>query len=146
PIGARLANAMVAYLRYAQKLIWPAPLAVLYPLPGAWPSATVIMAALFLLGVSAAALRLALKRPYFAVGWFWFLASLVPVIGLVQVGLQAMADRYTYVPLIGLFVLVAWSAPDWLGRFPHRRIPLWTEGRTALVISRGTSPPHPGSQ
>ncbi len=110
PLPARLANALVSCARYLGKTVWPAGLAPFYPRVPAWPAWAVAGAALLLAGVTALALREARRRPWFAVGWFWFLGTLVPVIGIVQVGMQAMADRYTYVPLVGIFIAVAWGA------------------------------------
>jgi len=108
---ARLANAIVAYDEYLRKLFWPVHLAVFYPHPGSWdPRRIAISATVFTL-VSAIAIGTLRKRPWVAMGWCWFLGLLLPVIGLVQVGLQFMADRYSYLPSIGIFVAVAWSLP-----------------------------------
>lgn len=105
---ARLANAVVSYCRYLLKTFWPVDLAVLYPLRevAIWQS---LSAALFLAFVTVVAIRVASRHPYFVTGWFWFLGTLVPVIGLVQVGSQSMADRYSYVPLIGIFIALIWG-------------------------------------
>jgi tetratricopeptide (TPR) repeat protein len=117
PFLPRLANALIAYVTYLRQTFWPAGLAAYYPhpqrqvLPG--PTAG---AALLLLTLSVAFLAGARRRPYLAVGWFWFLGTLVPVIGLVQIGTHAHADRYTYVPLVGLFLLLVWGGADLLGR------------------------------
>ena len=112
PAGVRLANAAVSYARYLGKTAWPSGLAVLYPHPGAsLPAWQVAGAVLLLLCVSALAVWRIKRSPFLAVGWFWFLGTLVPVIGLVQVGAQAMADRYTYIPLVGLFIAAAWGVP-----------------------------------
>ncbi|MBZ5638125.1 MAG: tetratricopeptide repeat protein [Acidobacteriia bacterium] len=113
PLGARVGNALVAYAAYLGKAIWPTGLAVFYPHPG--PSlalAKPAAAALLLAAVTALALAFRRTRPYLLAGWLWYLVTLVPVIGLVQVGEQAMADRYTYVPLIGPFIAIAWGVPD----------------------------------
>jgi Flp pilus assembly protein TadD len=134
PIGPRVANALVAYIRYIGKTVWPAHLALPYPYPSGWPPAVVALAALLLVGFSFLALRLARRRPYVAVGWFWFLGTLVPVIGLVQVGPQTMADRYTYIPLIGLFVLVAWLVPDWLKNWRYRQVTLGAAGSAVILL------------
>jgi tetratricopeptide (TPR) repeat protein len=118
PFTVRLANALVSYVSYMGKMIWPRDLAVLYPHPGA--SLTIWQAAgagLMLLCVSIAVIRLAKRYPYLAVGWLWYLGTLVPVIGLVQVGAQAMADRFTYVPLIGLFIMISWGFAGLLARW-----------------------------
>lgn len=109
PFGARIVNALVSYTRYLGKLAWPADLCVLYPIPAHWPASTVVLAALLLLAVSAAALWFRKSAPFLAVGWFWFLGTLVPVIGFIQVGGQAMADRYSYLPSIGLFIAASWA-------------------------------------
>jgi len=113
PLGVRLENAVYAYAMYVWKAFWPAWLAVFYPHPGAtlavWRLA---LAALFLFAVSVLVWWQRAVRPYLIVGWLWFLGTLVPVIGLVQVGEQAIADRYAYVPLIGIFVVAVWGAAD----------------------------------
>jgi protein O-mannosyl-transferase len=108
-LSGRIANVLVAYLSYVEKLFWPANLACFYPRPAQWPVWQVACAAIVLAAVTLLALRLLPGHRYVAVGWFWFVGTLVPVIGLVQVGEQAIADRYTYLPSIGLFVLVSWS-------------------------------------
>jgi tetratricopeptide (TPR) repeat protein len=109
PLGSRLANALVSYVRYLEKMFWPRHLAGLYLRSGQWPWWVAALSALLLLIVSALVLAQRRRRPYLAVGWFWYLGTLVPVIGLVQVGMQSMADRFTYVPLIGLFVILVWG-------------------------------------
>jgi len=110
PLGVRLANAAVAYATYLGRTIWPAGLALPYPHPGnELPLTTSLLSLLLLAAVSFAAYHWRRERPWLAVGWLWFLGTLVPVIGLVQVGPQAMADRYTYLPLVGIFMMLAWS-------------------------------------
>lgn len=113
PVGVRIENSLVSYVRYAGKLFWPSHLSPIYPHPGhslsLW-QAVAAGAVIFLLTGLVLAGR---KHRYLLVGWFWFLGTLVPMIGLVQVGNQAMADRYAYLPFIGLFVLVAWGVGDW---------------------------------
>jgi len=121
---------MVACVSYLGKMFWPAHLAVLYPLPGhnppIWqaPAAGLALAVLSLL-----ALRQARRHPYLLVGWLWYLGTLLPVIGLVQVGVQAMADRYTYVPSIGLFIAVVWGMADLAARWraPRFLLPMAPE-------------------
>jgi tetratricopeptide (TPR) repeat protein len=110
PLGGRIENAFVSYPRYLGKMCWPVNLAVLYPHPGHWPLLTTVAAAIFILAASFVVMQLGKKYRYLGTGWFWFLGTLIPVIGLVQVGGQSMADRYTYVPLIGMFILVSWGA------------------------------------
>lgn len=124
PLGQRVANAVVAYAEYLRKAVWPRDLAVYYPHPGAdLPAWKVLASGLVLVLVSVAVVRARRRAPYLLFGWLWFLGTLVPVIGIVQVGTQAMADRYTYVPLIGIFIMVAWGVPDALGRtLPKPRV------------------------
>ena len=111
-IGARLANALVSYVQYIAKMFWPEKLSVLYPHPGHWPAWEVAASGGLLLAIFVGVTALARKRPYLAVGWLWFFGTLVPVIGLVQVGVQSMADRYTYVPVIGLFIMLVWGGGE----------------------------------
>ena len=110
PLGLRAANAVVAYVRYLGHGLWPAGLAVFYPYQ-AWGWETVLGAGVLLAGVTGVVVWLGRRQPPLLVGWVWYLATLLPVIGLVQVGDQSLADRYTYVPLIGLFILAAWGLP-----------------------------------
>ncbi len=112
PFGLRIGNALVSYVRYIAKRVWPQALAVYYPHPGEVSAAAAIGAALLLGGLTFAVLRAGRHHRYLPVGWLWFVGTLVPVIGLIQVGEQAMADRYTYIPLIGLFLLLAWGGRE----------------------------------
>jgi tetratricopeptide (TPR) repeat protein len=116
PIGLRLANAAVACALYLRKLVWPVDLSVFYLHPGRWPAGAVAGSALLVLGVTAAVVWQARCRPYLIVGWLWFLGMLVPVIGLVQAHVQAMADRFAYVPVIGVFIMAVWAAAEWIAR------------------------------
>jgi protein O-mannosyl-transferase len=113
PLGARVANAALSCLSYLVKMAWPTSLAVFYPHPGVAhggiPWWQVAGSALVLGGVSFLVLWQRKSRPYLAVGWLWYLVTLVPVIGIVQVGAQGMADRYTYVPLVGPFIAIVWG-------------------------------------
>ncbi len=113
-ISDRITNAAVSYLRYIGKIIWPTDLAIFYPHPPSWPIGKVFLASSVLVSVSLYAVLAKRKHPYFAIGWFWFLGVLVPVIGLVQVGGQSMADRYSYIPLIGLLIIIVWGLDDFL--------------------------------
>ncbi|HQJ08603.1 MAG TPA: tetratricopeptide repeat protein, partial [Deltaproteobacteria bacterium] len=110
--GERLANAVVAYALYLWKTVWPLHLAFFYPHPETIPWWHVALAAIVLASVTAGAVLSYKRMPYLLVGWLWYLGTLVPVIGIVQVGGQAMADRYTYIPLMGIFIMVSWGAAD----------------------------------
>jgi tetratricopeptide (TPR) repeat protein len=133
PLDSRIANALVSYPRYIGKLFWPSELTVLYP-PRTWPVAIVAGAALVLLSLTAIAIVNFRKRPYLIVGWLWFVGTLVPVIGIVQVGLQSMADRYTYLSTIGLLICIIWLAHEWV---ISRRIPLYIPRLGAAAILCG---------
>jgi len=113
PWGLRLANVPVSYARYLGKLFWPTDLIALYPMPSHWPGWQVSGAVLVLVLISLVAVRRARSAPYLIVGWLFFLGILFPTIGFVQVGLQSIADRYTYIPAIGVFIAVVWAAGDW---------------------------------
>ncbi len=121
PLQARLANAMVSYFEYFGKMIWPSGLSILYPHPGnnlsTWQ---VILCGMALAGITIFSIRLIRKAPYFAIGWFWYLGTLIPVIGVVQVGGQAMADRFVYIPLIGIFIIVAWGFPELISKWRYK--------------------------
>lgn len=120
-LSSRLGNAPMAYANYIGKMLWPAKLAVFYPHPVSIPAWQVLAAVVLLVAVTVLVVRSAHSRPYLLMGWLWYLAVLVPMIGLVQVGRQAMADRYTYVSFIGLFVMIAWGVSDGLRAWVQRR-------------------------
>jgi hypothetical protein len=132
-VGARIANAAVSYARYLGKTFWPDNLSVLYPHPGHWLVWQVAGAGLLLAGGTAGALALRRRRPYLPVGWLWYVGTLVPVIGLVQVGIQSMADRYMYVPAIGVFIMLAWGLWDLTAGWRGQRVALATGGAVALA-------------
>ena len=117
----RLANVLWAYVRYISKIFWPADLAVVYPFQSRGLVVLAVVAALLLAMCSGAFIFVAHRQPYLLAGWFWFLGTLVPAIGIVQVGSQSMADRFTYVPSIGLFILAVWSVNDILISTPHKQ-------------------------
>ncbi|NTW16970.1 MAG: tetratricopeptide repeat protein, partial [Syntrophaceae bacterium] len=124
PLSARIGNALVSYCGYMGKMVWPEKLAILYPHPGIVPPWQILGAALFLAISTFLILRVSRRVPYLTVGWLWYLGTLVPVIGIVQVGLQGMADRYTYVPLIGLFIMSVWGVPDLLKKWRYKKVTL----------------------
>jgi protein O-mannosyl-transferase len=134
PLEDRVANALNSYSAYIGKMLFPTGLAAYYPYP---ESVSLWWMASFL-GLAAATffvLRVARRHPYLPVGWFWYLGTLVPVIGLLQVGNQAMADRFTYIPLVGLFVMVAWGVPALAARLPHRGVLLPTAAAALILAS-----------
>ncbi len=112
PMSLRFGNAVMSYFRYVRKMFWPIDLAVFYPYPDECPAAYVAGAGALLAIITLLAILYAKRLPYFPVGWFWYLGTLVPMIGLVQVAHHAMADRYTYVPLIGCFIVLVWGIAD----------------------------------
>ena len=139
PLATRVSNALVAYVKYIGKMIWPANLAVFYPYSGSLPAWQVIGAGVLLGFITFVAIRFFRQHPWFVVGWLWFVGTLVPVIGLVQVGLQAMADRYTYIPLIGLFVIVAWGVPQLMLRWRQKTKLIASSAVALLIILSVTS-------
>jgi protein O-mannosyl-transferase len=122
PLTDRLANAVVSYAKYLGKMFWPENLAVFYPYPKEFGLFQIIGAVLLLSVLSCLAIFSARKYRYVLMGWLWYLGTLVPVIGLIQVGKQAMADRYAYISMIGLSIIIAWGIPDLLRGWQQRRI------------------------
>ncbi len=134
-LQTRIVNAFVAYIEYIMSMIWPVKLAVLYPHPGnSLPLWKGVVAGVALVLITILVIRKARKIPYLAVGWLWYVVTLIPVIGIVQVGLQAMADRYTYITLIGLFVIIAWGAKDLLSKWLYRKMCLGTLAAILLPV------------
>ncbi|HBB15551.1 MAG TPA: hypothetical protein DCZ97_00595 [Syntrophus sp. (in: bacteria)] len=127
PFTDRLGNAVVAYATYLVKTILPYDLAIYYTHPGRWPVGEILFALALLLLITVLFVMRSRRSPYLAVGWFWYLGTLVPVIGLVQVGGQAMADRYTYLPLVGIFIAIVWGFAE-----------LLTVGRYRMMIGSAT--------
>jgi len=129
----RLANAGLAYARYTAKTFWPTDLAIIYPHPRHWPVALALGAAALLAVWTFLCLRCWRKSPFLAVGWLWFLGTLVPTVGLIQVGAASMADRYTYIPSIGFFIVVVWGAAEIFSTRPRGKIILPVAGGAALL-------------
>lgn len=127
PLLLRIENALVSYVGYLAKFIWPNDLAILYPHPSFLPLWEVLGAALILAGITLTVIWKARSCPFLLSGWFWYTGALVPVIGIVQVGHQAMADRYTYIPMIGLLIMAGWGIPETVKR--------WSRGRYVLIAS-----------
>jgi tetratricopeptide (TPR) repeat protein len=132
PFHIRIANALTSYVSYIGKMIWPVKLAVIYPYDLMVPAWQAWTACGLIIGITLLSVKFFKSRPWFPVGWFWFLGTLVPVIGLVQVGAQSMADRYTYVPVIGLFIIIAWGLFELLARWPYQK---YRFAVIALVVS-----------
>jgi tetratricopeptide (TPR) repeat protein len=140
-LGARVLNAVVDYFLYLGKMAWPAHLAAFYPLRR-WSIAIAAAAALGLLAVTLATLRVRRTHPYVLVGWLWYLVTLVPMIGLVQVGAQAIADRFMYLPMIGLLIIVSWGVPDLVARWPGSADRRLVPALGATLIVMGTLTAH----
>jgi hypothetical protein len=134
PLGARVGNALISYCRYLEKMFWPTDMAVFYPHPGYWPLEKVLLAGFFLFGIS---MLLWMKReryPFLLMGWLWFVGMLVPVIGLVQVGGQAMEDRYTYIPSLGVLIIAVWGAYELARGWRYHQIALLVSGSVAIAL------------
>ncbi|GFO70466.1 O-GlcNAc transferase [Geomonas limicola] len=132
PLLLRLENSALSYVRYLLKTAWPSDLAVFYPFADQLPWWQVLGALCFIILTSYLVLRFGRRHPYLPVGWFWYLITLVPVIGLVQVGGQAMADRYSYLPLVGIFLAVSWGLAELTGQYEPARH--WFPAAAALGI------------
>ncbi len=139
PLTWRIDNAVVSYLIYIGQMFWPAHLAVFYPHPeSGLPVWNVIVAAAILVAITGATLVLRRTRPYFVVGWFWYLGMLVPVIGVLQIGMQGHADRYTYLPQIGLYLMLTWAIADLFQSWRYRRS-LLAVGAAIVLVALGRS-------
>jgi len=122
PMMLRIANALVSYVKYIGKMIWPHNLAVFYPYPESVPLWQTFGALMLLIGITVLVVWSFRRQPYLSVGWLWYLGTLIPVSGLVQAGLwPEMADRWAYLPFIGLFIMIAWGVPDLANRWQYRR-------------------------
>jgi tetratricopeptide (TPR) repeat protein len=134
-LDTRVAKAVLSYVTYLWQTFWPAALVVYYPYPRYLPALRVAGAFLLLVGISAMAIRNARSRPYLAVGWFWYLGTMVPVIGLVQVSWQSHADRYTYIPMIGLSIMLAWGFAEVARNRPQTKSAIASLGVICCVAS-----------
>jgi len=132
PFTLRISNALVAYATYIINMLYPFNLTVLYPFHRIIPWWKIAVAVAVLSSISFVSLRSIKNRPYLIVGWLWYIGTLVPVIGLVQIGRQSMADRYTYIPLIGLFVMIAWFIPQLTSQWRHKAA--WLSVSGSLII------------
>jgi tetratricopeptide (TPR) repeat protein len=118
----RIVNAIISYVAYLEKMVWPISLAIFYPLTNTFYLPTVLLSFLVILLITGLILLNVVRLPYLAVGWFWYLGTLIPVIGIVQVGAQSMADRYSYIPFIGIFLMIVWGVTDHIGRWRNGQI------------------------
>jgi protein O-mannosyl-transferase len=139
-LSARINNAMISYVKYLKKMLWPEKLAIIYPHPGntisVWEG---VLCGIVLLGITIISIRLVRKAPYFAVGWFWYLGTLVPVIQVVQTGAHSMADRYAYVPLIGMFIIIVWGIPELISNWRHKEKVLFASGGIIILALLATT-------
>jgi Flp pilus assembly protein TadD len=133
PTGGLMADTLINYVAYIAKTVWPLKLAVPYPEADLLPVWQIVGAFLLLSGISSLVIWQRRERPYLLVGWLWYLITLLPVIGLVKAGPHQMADRYVYIPLVGLFVMVAWGVPDLVKGWRHRRLVLGISASTLLL-------------
>jgi tetratricopeptide (TPR) repeat protein len=131
---ARGGNALIAYSRYLGKLFWPTHLAVYYPHPGQWPLGTVLLAAGLILGLSVLVWVPRRRYPFLLIGWLWYCGTLVPVSQVVQTGGHALADRYTYIPLIGALIIVIWAAHELTRRWRYQVLALWAAAGAASIV------------
>jgi len=139
PFSARLGNALVSYATYLGKMILPEDLSVLYPHPGSWESWQIVGSAVLLVGISLFVMTAGRRQPFLMVGWLWYLGTLVPVIGLVQAGAHSFADRYTYLPLIGIFIMLVWGVAELSARWQYRSIAMGSASVLALAaLAAGT--------
>ncbi|MDF1591310.1 MAG: tetratricopeptide repeat protein [Desulfobacterales bacterium] len=139
PLEVRITNVLVAYVSYIGKMFWPARLSFLYPHPGALPAWQWSGALLILGAITYAAFRFAKERLYLAVGWLWYLGTLFPVSGLIVIGPHAMADRYTYVPLIGLYMMMAWGVAGAVARWRYKTMGLALTAAVTLAFFAGAA-------
>jgi hypothetical protein len=132
PLESRIAHALLLYARYMAKMFWPQKLTVFYPLGHEnIPFWQVAMCVLLLLIIFIFVVKFGRNQKYLPVGWFWFLVTLIPVLGLIQSGAQDWADRYTYISYIGLFIMIAWGVPELLSKWQYRKITL---GISMLIV------------
>lgn len=143
-IGTRIENTILSYVNYLGKFFWPTNLAILYPYPRSFDVVQVLLAALWLLTISALCVLQIRRRPYLAAGWFWYLVMMAPVVGLVQIGLQGMADRHTYISMVGPTMSLVWFIAEWMGTNWFRKglaVALAVAALVACVILTGKQLP-----
>jgi len=135
PMDLRIYNALVSYIHYLWKMIWPVNLAIFYPFPNSIPLWQPIASTIVLIGITAIVLTYSKRKPYLVTGWFWYTGTLVPVIGIIQGGLwPQIAERWAYVPFIGLFILTIWGATDAISRLRQSRLIASVAGLAVLAV------------
>ncbi len=134
PLTSRLANASVSFMTYLTETFWPHNLAVFYPFPEQIPMWQVLGSALMILIISIAVIIAVKRLPYLIVGWLWYAITIMPVIGIIQINPRAMSDNYTYIPLTGLFIMIAWGVPDFLKGWTHRKEILLTLSACSILF------------
>jgi tetratricopeptide (TPR) repeat protein len=137
PLGTRIGNALISYCRYLGMLFWPADLAVFYPHPGQWPLVKVLLAGGLMTGITVLCIVRRRRHPFMLMGWLWYVGTLVPVIQLVQSGNQMMADRFTYIPSLGMLILVIWGAYELSRRRQHQMMMLSVAGGVVIILCLG---------
>ena len=133
-LADRIYNAVISYVSYMWKMIWPHKLAVFYPFPDTFPIWQVGGAGFVLIGITILAIQSARRYPFFIVGWLWYLGTLLPVIGLIKIGDFSMADRYTYIPLTGIFIIIIWGIPEIIPKLPLKKLAL---GAVSAIVITG---------
>jgi len=139
PFSTRIANVLVSHINYIGKMFWPSSLSVLYPYQEYLAYWQIAGAFILLISISLLGIKALQRRPWFTVGWLWYVGTLVPVIGLVQIGTQAMADRYTYIPLTGLFIIIAWGVPELMSNWYYKTKGLAIISAAVFLILMRTS-------
>jgi Flp pilus assembly protein TadD len=134
PLGARVGNALISYCRYLGKMLWPTDMVVVYLHPGQWPLGKVLLAGGLILGISVLVWVQRRRHPYLLMGWLWYCGTLVPVSQVIQTGLHSMADRYTYLPSIGVLILIVWGACDLTRRWRYQVLTLSVASGAAIVL------------
>lgn len=133
PIGDRIANTLVSYFNYLIKMFYPFELSVFYPYTGAPPWWEVLVAVFFLSAFSFSAFKMSARFPYLVTGWLWYIVTLIPVSGIVQSGIQSMADRFVYIPFIGIYLIIAWGGSDLIKTYPVRKSIIYATTATVIL-------------
>jgi len=139
PINHRIANVLVSYVKYLAKMLWPHDLTAMYPYPPSIPFWEIAGACLVLAFISLLTVKYLARHPYLSIGWLWFMGTLVPVIGIIKIGSHAMADRYTYMTFIGLYIMIAWGAPEIFNQFRYKKVVLASAAVVIIAVLMSTA-------